>query len=480
MKFLYDVMPSQELTYEDVFLAPTNTDVTSRMDVDITPVDGIGSTLPVVVSNMNAVAGRRMAETVTRRGGLVALPQDMSNSRIEEVTWYLKSRHPIFDTPVTLHEDESVQTALNLIYKRSHGAIIVVDNENKPVGIFTEYDGRDRDRFTRLKTVMSPEMITHSEKMTPKELYITMRNRRVSVMPIISESGSLVGVITSKGAIRSTIYKPALNQQGKFITVVALGINNDVVGRARKLLECGVDILLLDTAHGYQKKMIEAIKAVRDFIGPARTLVAGNVVTAEATKSLIEAGASIVKVGVGPGAMCTTRMMTAMGRPQFSAVYHCATMARSLGRHVWADGGIRHPRDVVLALAAGASSAFFGSWFAGTYESPADIQRDGEGKLYKENFGMASRRAVIDRTREDDMFEAARKQYFEEGISHSRMYLKSGEESAEDILDKIAAGVRSACAYAGSRNLEEFYKNTVIGIQTRAGYEEGKALERGW
>ncbi len=480
MRFLNESDATRELTYSDVFLVPEYTEVTSRMEVDLTPVDGSGATIPVVVANMNAIAGRRMAETVTRRGGLVVLPQDMSLSRVQEVAQYLKSRHHVLDPPVMLHEDESVQTALNLIYKRAHGAIMVVDSAQRPVGIFTEYDSRDRDRFTRLKEVMSHDMITALDVSTTRELFVMMRNRRVSVLPVISESGALVGVITTKGALRSTIYKPALNTSGEMIVAVALGINSDVVSRAKKLLEFGVDILVLDTAHAHQKKMIDAVRSVRGCIGATRTLVVGNVVTPEATKALIEAGASIVKVGVGPGAMCTTRMMTGMGRPQFSAVHQCASVARAMGRNVWADGGVRHPRDVVLALAAGASCAFFGSWFAGTFESPADIQRDEEGRLYKENFGMASRRAVIDRTRAEDLFDAARKQYFEEGISHSRLYLKPGEESAEDILDKIAAGVRSACTYAGGRTLDEFYRNAVIGVQTRAGYEEGKPLEKGW
>tara|TARA_Y100000031_G_C7980912_1_gene274688 strand:+ start:43 stop:498 length:456 start_codon:yes stop_codon:yes gene_type:complete len=151
-----------------------------------------------------------------------------------------------------------------------------------------------------------------------------------------------------------------------------------------------------------------------------------------------------------------------------------------MGAHVWADGNIKQPRDVSLALAAGASCAFFGSWFTGTYESPADIKRDEQGRLYKENFGMASRRAVIDRTRSYEVFDQERKQYFEEGISASKMYLKPGEESAEDIIDKITAGVRSACTYAGARNLEEFYEKVVVGTQTQAGFIEGKPWEESW
>ena len=171
--------------------------------------------------------------------------------------------------------------------------------------------------------------------------------------------------------------------------------------------------------------------------------------------------------------MCTTRMMTGVGRPQFSAVLECAAEARRLGKHVWADGGVRHPRDVALALAAGASSVMIGSWFAGTYESAADPMRDADGRLYKESFGMASHRAVTHRTRNEPSFERARKELFEEGISSSRMYIDPEHPGVEDIIDQIVAGVRSACTYAGARTLAELHERAVVGVQTQAGYSKG-------
>ncbi|HEY4571544.1 MAG TPA: IMP dehydrogenase, partial [Kribbella sp.] len=188
----------------------------------------------------------------------------------------------------------------------------------------------------------------------------------------------------------------------------------------------------------------------------------------------------IVKVGVGPGAMCTTRMQTAVGRPQFSAVLECATRARQLGKHVWADGGVRHPRDVALALAAGASSVMIGSWFAGTYESPGDPHRDSQGRIYKESFGMASARAVRSRTADDTPFQRARKSIFEEGISTARMYLDPASPSVEDVLDSIVSGIRSSCTYVGAATLAEFHERAVVGLQTAAGYAEGKPLDTSW
>ena len=202
--------------------------------------------------------------------------------------------------------------------------------------------------------------------------------------------------------------------------------------------------------------------------------------TAEGTRELIEAGADIIKVGVGPGAMCTTRMQTGVGRPQFSAVLECAAEAKKFGKHVWADGGVRHPRDIALALAAGASQVMIGSWFAGTYESPSDLHKDSNGRLYKESFGMASARAVAARTANEDAFDRARKSVFEEGISTSRMYLDPQRPGVEDLLDEIVAGLRSSFTYAGATNVEEFAEKAVVGIQSAAGYAEGRPLHSSW
>ena len=225
--------------------------------------------------------------------------------------------------------------------------------------------------------------------------------------------------------------------------------------------------------------MIRAVEHVRAAV-PNVPLVAGNVVTRQATRDLINAGVDIVKVGVGPGAMCTTRMMTGVGRPQFSAVLDCADEAKAMGKHIWADGGVRYPRDVALALAAGAASVMFGSWLAGTYESAADTLRDTEGRLYKESFGMASNRAVRNRTSKETAFERARKELFEEGISTSRMYLSSERPGVEDIVDQIVAGVRSACTYAGASTITEFHEKAVVGIQSAAGYDEGRPQGTSW
>jgi IMP dehydrogenase len=256
-------------------------------------------------------------------------------------------------------------------------------------------------------------------------------------------------------------------------------VGGDVADKAGRLLGAGVDCLVVDTAHGHQDRMLEALGAVRS-VDPTVPVVAGNVVSAEGTRELIEAGADIVKVGVGPGAMCTTRMMTGVGRPQFSAVLECAAAAGERGKHVWADGGVRHPRDVALALAAGASSVMIGSWFAGTHESPGDLLEDSSGHSYKVSFGMASARAVASRTAGESAYDRARKGLYEEGISSSWMYLDPARPGVEDLVDQICSGVRSACTYAGARSLAELHERAVIGVQSAAGFTEGRPLSTSW
>ncbi len=478
VRFLNDQTPAHDLTYDDVFLVPRPSEVESRLDVDLATVDGTGTTIPLVVANMTAVAGRRMAETVARRGGIAVIPQDIPVEVVAAVTSWVKDRHVVYETPITLTADATVSDALALLPKRSHGAVIVVD-EDRPLGVVTAEDCAEVDRFTQLREVMSSELLTLEHPTDPRGAFDVLHDHRRRVAPVVDRDGRLLGVLTRTGALRSSLYRPATDADGRLRVGAAIGISGDVESRAKGLLEAGVDVLVIDTAHGHQARMAAALRAVRG-LEPGVPVVAGNVVTREGVRDLLDAGADVVKVGVGPGAMCTTRMVTAVGRPQFSAVVECAAEARRLGRHVWADGGIRYPRDVALALAAGASNVMVGSWFAGTHESPGDLQRDEEGRAYKESFGMASARAVKNRTQEEDPFERARKTLFEEGISTARMYLDPARPGVEDVIDEIVAGVRSACTYAGAADLESFHERAVVGVQTLSGYDEGRPLRESW
>ncbi|RFU37677.1 GuaB1 family IMP dehydrogenase-related protein [Actinomadura logoneensis] len=478
MRLLNDERPAHDLTYNDVFMVPRRSAVGSRLEVDLSTVDGSGTTVPLVVANMTAVSGRRMAETIARRGGLAVIPQDIPVEVVAGVISWVKTRDLVVDTPITLSPSDTAGEALALLPKRAHGAVIVVEDE-RPVGVVTEADCQDVDRFANLRDIMARDVVTLPAGLDPREAFERLHAHGHRLAPVVDADGRLVGVLTRTGALRATLYDPAVDASGRLRIGAAVGVNGDVAGKAKALLEAGADLLVVDTAHGHQDKMISALRAVRG-LDPQVPVVAGNVVTAEGTRDLIEAGADIVKVGVGPGAMCTTRMMTGVGRPQFSAVLECAAEARRLGRHVWADGGVRHPRDVALALAAGASNVMVGSWFAGTFESPGDLQRAADGRLYKESFGMASARAVRVRTAEDSPFERARKALFEEGISTSRMFLDPQRPGVEDLVDSIVAGLRSSCTYAGARTLEEFHQNAVVGVQSSSGYAEGMPLATSW
>jgi IMP dehydrogenase len=470
--------PSHDLTYDDVFMVPSRSEIASRMDVDLASHDGTGTSIPIVVANMTAISGRRMAETIARRGGIAVIPQDIPIQVVSDVIKWVKSRHIFFDTPVTLSPTETVADAIDLLNKRAHGALIVVE-DGKPVGIVTEADCDRVDRFTQLQQIMSKDLVTLPDSIEPRSAFDFLNTERRRLAPVVDKSGKLVGILTKTGALRATLYQPALDAKSKLRIACAVGINGDVAAKAKALIDAGADVLVVDTAHGHQVKMIEALKLIRA-LSPKIPLVAGNVVTAAGTKDLIEAGADIIKVGVGPGAMCTTRMQTGVGRPQFSAVLECAAEAKKHGKHVWADGGVRHPRDVALALAAGASQVMIGSWFAGTLESPSDLNRDSNGRLYKESFGMASARAVAARTSNDGAFDRARKALFEEGISSSRMYIDPERPGVEDLLDQIIAGVRSSFTYAGATNIPDFHEKCVVGIQSASGYAEGRPLHQSW
>lgn len=478
MHFLNGLQPAFELTYDDVFMVPMRSGVGSRMDVDLSCTDGSGNSVPLVVANMTAVTGRRMAETIARRGGLAVIPQDIPVDVVAGTVEFVKSRHLVYDTPIVLTPDQTVGDALVLLPKRAHGAAIVVDDGRRPVGVVTEADLTGVERFARVSTVMTRQVTALSADVDPEAAFDELGAWHHRLAPTVDGDGRLIGVLTRKAALRATVYRPNADAAGRLRVAAALGVNGDVRRKVVELAATGVDLIVLDTAHGHQEKMLEALAIIRQ--ATDLPIAAGNVVSRRGTRDLIDAGADIVKVGVGPGAMCTTRMMTGVGRPQFSAVLECAAEARALGRHVWADGGVRHPRDVALALAAGASNVMVGSWFAGTHESPGRVQVDPDGRRYKESFGMASYRAVANRTATDTAYARARKALFEEGISSARMYLDPARPGVEDLLDAITSGVRSACTYAGAATLDDFHERAVVGLQSQSGYAEGRSVPGSW
>ncbi|MGW9587414.1 GMP reductase [Microbacterium sp. NPDC055455] len=482
----YGEAPDVDLTYSDVFLVPRRSAVASRLDVDLAPHDGTTATIPLVSSNMNSVTGARLAATLARRGGLGVLPQDMPLQELDAAIRWVKAQPVTWDTPLVLPPDATVADAARLLPPTDGHGIVVAEvaagriDADDVLGIVPAArlgtalpDARLGDLARGRAASVDADDIESARHAF--DVIVAADAELVAVL----HHGHLVGTLSRRSALRSTLYRPAVDASGRLIVAAAVGINGDVAAKARALAGAGVDVLVLDTAHGHQEGMLQALRTVAD-LDLGLPIAAGNIVTAEGVHDLVTAGATILKVGVGPGAMCTTRMMTAVGRPQFSAVLETAEAARMMGAHVWADGGVRYPRDVALALAAGAASVMIGSWFAGTIEAPGELQVDEAGRAFKESWGMASTKAVHERFGRLDPYELARKELFAEGISSSRIYLDPLRPGLEDLLDMITSGVRSSFTYAGAATVAQFHDRARVGLQSAAGYEEGKALPVSW
>ena len=448
--------------------------------MSIAPSDGTGTSIPIVSANMSSVTGPRLSATLARRGGLGVLPQDMHLQDLDAAIRWVKDQSVAFDSPLSLRPENTVVDALRQLPPVEGHGIVLHDERDRYLGCISAARLETAPPDARLGDLLHGQLasIDADDVPTAREAFDLMVAADLQFAPVLRH-GHVIGTLSRTSALRSTIYTPALDASGRLRVGAAIGINGDIARKAKALASAGVDVLVIDTAHGHQDGTIAAVETVAA-LGLGIPLVAGNVVSSDGVGDLVRAGANIIKVGVGPGAMCTTRMMTAVGRPQFSAVLETSVAARELGAHVWADGGVRYPRDVALALAAGASSVMIGSWFAGTVEAPGELETDAVGRLYKESWGMASTKAVHDRFDRLGAYELARKTLFAEGISSSRIYLDPLRPSVEDLLDMITSGLRSSLTYAGATTLGEFAERALVGIQSAAGYEEGKALPVSW
>ncbi|HWI31309.1 MAG TPA: GuaB1 family IMP dehydrogenase-related protein [Microbacterium sp.] len=492
----YGDQPSVDLTYSDVFLVPRRSSVTSRLDVDLSPGDGTTATIPIVSANMNSVTGARLAATLARRGGLGVLPQDMPLQELDAAIRWVKDQPVPWDTPLVLPPEATVADASRLLPATDgHGIVVAASARSfsdravagsaalmleEILGIVPASrlgTALPDARLGDLARGRTPS-IDADDVVSARHAFDLIVAADADIVCVLHH-GAVVGTLSRRSALRSTLYTPAVDASGRLVVAAAIGINGDVAAKARALAAAGVDVLVVDTAHGHQEGMLRALRTVSE-LGLDIPIAAGNVVSEKGVHDLVTSGADIVKVGVGPGAMCTTRMMTAVGRPQFSAVLETADAARVMGAHVWADGGVRYPRDVALALAAGAASVMIGSWFAGTIESPGELQVDASGRTFKESWGMASTKAVHDRFGRLDPYELARKELFAEGISSSQIYLDPLRPGLEDLLDMITSGVRSSFTYAGATSVADFHDKALVGLQSAAGYDEGKALPVSW
>lgn len=472
MKFNNPLYENEELTYEDVFLFQNYFDGKSRLEMDVTSTVSFWTHIPIVSANMNAVSWKRLAETLARYGWLSVLPQDMDLDTLKRIVTYIKSADINYDTPITVKADNTIRDALGIIHKRAHNCVIMIDDIGKALSIFKPQDLERLDQFSLLGNIVKWQLITGKVGISAEEAFNLMDEKWISSLPIVDDQWILKWILTKKNTIRNSMYQPTLDTNGKLDVAVAVWVNS-FDEKVAPLYELGVRTFVIDTAHGYQKSMIETVKKFRQQFGNEATVIAGNVITAEATRALLEAWANGVKVGIGPWAMCTTRMKTWVGRPQFTAVYKCAQEAKKLWWFVWADGGIKSPRDMILALAAWANHVMIGTLFSGVFESVGDIKFDEHGLMYKENYGMASRKAVVWRNQNVSKFDLAKKQMFREGISSSKIYIKPGMESVGDVVDEFMTGLRSSMTYVGANNLQEFTDKAIVWVQTIAGFTEG-------
>ena len=471
MRFNNPLYENEELTYQDVFLFQNYFDGYSRSEVNIQPKFNFGTQLPIVSANMNAVTWKRMAETIARYWWLWVLPQDMNIDTIQEIIKHIKSASIKYDTPITVKPTNTIRDAMWIIHKRSHNRVVMVNDNNEPIWIFSENDMKNLDQFSLLGNLKTKKLITAQDWISNKDAYNLMDENVIASLPIVNSENKLIWILTKKDCIRHDIYQPTLDKDWHLNVAVAVWIH--WFDKIEILHNIWINIFVLDTAHWYQKSMIESIQKFRDTYGNDPIIIAGNVITPEATKALLEAWANGVKVWIGPWAMCTTRMQTWVGRPQFTAVYKCALEARKLWGFVWADWWIKEPRDVALALAAWANHVMLWTTFAWTYESTWDIKYDEDGLMYKENYGMASKKAVELRNQRRDNFEIEKRWMYREWISKSKIYLREWLESVWDIIDTFTTGLRSSLSYVGATNLEEFYEKAIIWVQTNAWYIEG-------
>lgn len=488
------------LTMIEVTLRPRrNTKVPNRRMAMLQPRDFPGSSIGVVLANMNKVAGRRSSIVAALYGGLSVLPQDMDDNTLRRIITAIKTANTWCEPAITLKPTDKILEATALIKKMSHGMIVVIDVDGKPVGVLSESDYWDekkkeykRSEHDPVSTVMRrdvqalqlPNFAEIGRDESYAKAFYQLYDWNKDAAPVVDSSGTLVGVMTrffagthsrskSKPLLPPIIQHPSLDAQGRLMVGVAIGINQDAVVKAKLVLELGADVLVLDTAHGHSDMMIDCIRRVRAAVGPDVIIVAGNACTAEGVCDLMQAGANIVKVGVGPGAVCTTRVTTGHGCPQLDAVLECAAAAAEIGGFVWADGGIKEPGDVVKLEAAGATRCMIGSMAAGVYESPGSVKIDDRGREYKDNAGMAALASVVSRNANgDDPLETFIRSHYVEGVS-GRSYIHPDRPHLGALLVWFTTGHQSGRSYSNALTQQEMYDVGTFMVQGPASRNEG-------
>ncbi len=470
------------LTFDDVLLVPNFSEVKSRRDANTTSRFSRGITLsvPIVSANMDTVTESSMAIAMARAGGMGVVHRFLPlEVQVAEVVKVKRSEGVVIEDPFTLGPEETIRDASDAIGEHDIGGIVIVDGQRKVLGLVTRRDITLEDDMNRkLKGVMTPrkDLVTASRGVSLEEAKKLLHQHKIEKLPLVDKTGRLSGLITSKDIMKRRQFPDATkDSRGRLRVAAAVGVKGDYIPRAERLLEVGADALVVDIAHGHSTSAIETVKRIRKDFGDVE-VVAGNVATAKGARDLIRAGADAVKVGVGSGSICVTRVVTGSGVPQLTAIMDSAKAAREYGVPVIGDGGIRNPGDVTKALAAGASTVMIGSLFAGTEESPGPtILR--EGARYKLTRGMASLAATVDRrirergvgrSKETELIEELIEESVPEGVEGLIPY----KGKVEEVVKQLVGGLRSGMSYSGAHSIPELQSKAEFMRITSAGHKE--------
>lgn len=460
------------LTFDDVLLVPAHSEVlpkTVDLSVQLTPK--IKLNIPIISAGMDTVTESKMAIAMARQGGIGIIHKNMSIAeQAEEVEKVKRSENGVITNPFYLTPTHQVYDAEHLMGKYRISGVPIVNNfeDQKLVGIITNRDLRFiSDYSLKIEDVMTKEdLITAPEGTTLQEAEKILQKYKIEKLPIVDNDGKLTGLITIKD-IEKVIEFPnaAKDELGRLLVGAAVGVSGDTMTRVEKLVEAQVDIIVIDTAHGHSQGVIDTVRQIRNTY-PDLEIIAGNVATGEATRALYDAGADVVKVGIGPGSICTTRVIAGVGVPQITAIYDCATVAREYGKSIIADGGIKYSGDIVKALAAGGHVVMLGSLLAGTSESPGETEIF-QGRRFKVYRGMGSL-AAMEQGSKDRYFQEDAKKLVPEGIEGRLPY----KGPLTDTIDQLVGGIRAGMGYCGSPNLEYLREKSQFVRMTGAGLRE--------
>jgi len=461
----------EALTFDDVLLVPQysevlpkDTDIRTRLTRQIT------INIPILSAAMDTVTEAELAKALAREGGLGVIHRNLSpDEQARHVSIVKKTENGVIYDPITVTPDTTVKEAVDLMAEYKIGGLPVVDENGRLVGLLTNRDVRFETNLSKkVKDLMTPrkKLIVAPPSVTLEEAKEILHKHRIEKLPLVEKDDKLVGLITIKD-IMSVMEHPnaARDEKGRLRVGAAVGTGPDTLERVEKLVRAGVDVIVIDAAHGHSKRVMETLKMIKANF-PDLPVIAGNVATAEGAEDLIKAGADAVKVGVGPGSICTTRIVAGVGVPQLTAIMECAAVAKKYGVPVIADGGIRYSGDIVKALAAGAESVMIGSIFAGTEEAPGETILY-QGRKYKAYRGMGSLGAM--RSGSADRYgQVGEGKFVPEGIEGMVPY----KGTVKDVIYQLVGGLRAGMGYLGARTIEELQKKAVFVRITPAGVRE--------